>query len=263
MPSPFPGMDPYLEGYLWADVHQALAYQCRRQLVPLVAPKYAVRLAVTMLTDRVPAAELGIMYPDVEIIRPHSPIEATSTATPAAVAIPPAPVSIPLDVLVPTRQVTVEVHDVVRNTLVTSIEILSPANKREPGLQEFLSKRDAPRLADVHVLEIDLLRRGKRLWADTRVDDKPYIAALVRAGHRQAELWPIGLRDPLPLLPVPLRPPDSDAPLDVQQALNTIYDEARYSLTLNYNEPPPPPALASPDRAWVENCIRAWRHAEA
>ena len=69
MPSPFPGMDPYLERYLWADVHQALAYQCRRQLVPLVAPKYAVRLAVTMVTDRVPAHEIGLIFPDVEIIR--------------------------------------------------------------------------------------------------------------------------------------------------------------------------------------------------
>ena len=55
MLSLFPGMDPYLEGYLWPDVHQALAYQYRRQLAPLVAPKYAVRLAVTMITDRVPA----------------------------------------------------------------------------------------------------------------------------------------------------------------------------------------------------------------
>ena len=87
MPSPFPGMDPYLEGYLWADVHQALAYQFRRQLVPLVAPKYAVRLAVTMVTDRVPAHELGIMDPDVEVIRPQRPTEPSVIATQAAVAV--------------------------------------------------------------------------------------------------------------------------------------------------------------------------------
>jgi len=37
MPSPFPGMDPYLEGYMWADVHQALAYQYRKQLTPLAS----------------------------------------------------------------------------------------------------------------------------------------------------------------------------------------------------------------------------------
>lgn len=69
MPSPFPGMDPYLEGYLWPDVHQALAYQFRRQLTPLVEPNYAVRLAVYMLSDRVPAHELGIMDPDIEVVR--------------------------------------------------------------------------------------------------------------------------------------------------------------------------------------------------
>ena len=152
---------------------------------------------------------------------PHRPTEPAVVATPAAVAIPPAPVSIPLDVLVPTRLVTVEVHDIAQNTLVTSIEIMSPANKREPGWSAFLSKRDELRLAGVHILEIDLLRRGKRTWSDARVDAAPYMAALVRAGHLQAELWPIGFRDPLPLLPVPLRPPDPDVPLDVQQALDT------------------------------------------
>ena len=259
MPSPFPGMDPYLEGYLWADVHQALAYQCRRQLVPLVAPKYAVRLAVTMVTDRVPAHEIGLIFPDIELIRSPRPTEPAVIATPAAVAIPPAPVSIPLDVLVPTRLVTVEVHDIAQNTLVTSIEIISPANKREPGWSACLSKRDELRLAGVHVLEIDLLRRGKRTWSDARVDAAPYMAALVRAGHIQAELWPIGLRDPLPLLPVPLRPPDPDVPLDVQQALDLIYDEAQYGLTLNYDEPPSPPSLSSQDMAWVERCVRSWR----
>lgn len=261
MSSPFPGMDPYLEGYLWADVHQALAYQFRRQLVPLVAPKYAVRLAVTMLTDRVPAHELGIMYPDVEVRRPQRSTEPSGTAMPAAVAIPPAPVAIPIEVLVPTRLVTVEVHDVAQNTLVTSIEIVSPANKREPGLHEFLSKRDELRLAGVHVLEIDLLRRGRRTWSDARAEASPYIAVLIRAGHIHAELWPIGLRDPLPLLPVPLRQPDPDVPLDVQQALNTIYDEAHYGLTLDYNAPPPAPPLSSSDLVWVEGCVCAWRQA--
>jgi hypothetical protein len=63
-------MDPYLEGYLWPNVHQALAYQFRRQLAPLVEPNYAVRLAVYMLSDRVPAHELGIMYPDLFPERP-------------------------------------------------------------------------------------------------------------------------------------------------------------------------------------------------
>ena len=47
MPSPFPGMVPYLEGYLWPDVHQALAGKIRQQLTPLVRPRYAVRLGIS------------------------------------------------------------------------------------------------------------------------------------------------------------------------------------------------------------------------
>jgi hypothetical protein len=164
----------------------------------------------------------------------------------------------PLDMLMPTRLVTVEVHDIAQNTLVTSIEIMSPANKREPGLHALVSKRDALRLAGVHILEIDLLRRGQRTWSDTHVEAAPYMAALVRAGHLHVELWPIDLRAPLPLLPVPLRPPDPDVPLDIQQALDTIYDEARYGLTLNYDGPPPPPPLSAQDMAWVESCVQSW-----
>jgi hypothetical protein len=159
--------------------------------------------------------------------------------------------------LVPTRLVAVEVRDTAQNALVTSIEIMSPANKREPGWRAFVSKRDELRLAGAHVLEIDLPRRGTRTWSDARVDAAPYLAALVRAGHLQAELWPIALRDPLPLLPVPLRPPDPDVPLHVQQALEAIYDEAQYGLTLDYDGPPPP--LSSQDMAWVERCVRSWR----
>ncbi len=265
MPSPFPGMDPYLEGYLWADVHQALAYQFRKQLAPLVEPRYAVRLAVSMLTDRAPAHELGILYPDIEVVRPRRLSERTvqeappTTSTPT---IPPAPVSIPLTVPVPVRIVTVEIRDAANNKLVTSIEILSPVNKREPGLSHFLAKRDELRMSDVHVLEIDLLRRDARPWPPDSLPPSPYMAALTRAGHVHAEVWPIGLRERLPILPAPLRAPDPDAPLDVQAALDTVYNEARYALTLNYAEAPPEPLLSDGDAAWLAERVQAWASTE-
>lgn len=44
MPSPFPGMDPYLDGHLFQDVHHALANEIRDRLAPHVAPKYVARL---------------------------------------------------------------------------------------------------------------------------------------------------------------------------------------------------------------------------
>ena len=68
MPSPFPGMDPYLEGYLWPDVHNALAAKLRQLLTPLLRPRYIARLAIYMVEDIAPESEIGIMYPDGEVL---------------------------------------------------------------------------------------------------------------------------------------------------------------------------------------------------
>jgi hypothetical protein len=43
MPSPFPGMDPYLEGALWTSVHTQLSLEIARELAPLLHPRYLVR----------------------------------------------------------------------------------------------------------------------------------------------------------------------------------------------------------------------------
>ena len=39
MPSPFPGMDPYLEGARWMGVHGQLIAEIARQLAPLLRPR--------------------------------------------------------------------------------------------------------------------------------------------------------------------------------------------------------------------------------
>ena len=40
MPSPFPGMDPYLEGSLWQSVHFQFISEIARQLAPKIRPRY-------------------------------------------------------------------------------------------------------------------------------------------------------------------------------------------------------------------------------
>ena len=84
MPSPFPGMDPYLEGYLWPDVHHRLATQISDQLMPLLRPRYVARIEIQVVLDETPEADIGIMYPDVEIVRARqsdSALPSTSAAT--------------------------------------------------------------------------------------------------------------------------------------------------------------------------------------
>lgn len=65
----------------------------------------------------------------------------------------------------------------------------------------------------------------------------PYVITLTRAQTGKIEVWPIGLQDALPTVPVPLRSPDPDVPLELGAALATIYDEAAYDLSIDYSAP--------------------------
>jgi len=42
MPSPFPGMDPFLEGQKWRDFHTSALYVTRRLLTARLKPRYSV-----------------------------------------------------------------------------------------------------------------------------------------------------------------------------------------------------------------------------
>ena len=259
MPSPFPGMDPYLEGYLWPDVHNALANKIRQQLTPKLRPRYAVRLEVDLVEDTFPESEIDILYPDVEVMQlrqkqrkviPVTDVQA-NTETQTSTILPP-PLTLPLVQSVPVRLVNVEIRDTARNVLVTCIELLSPVNKREPGLTAYRRKRRRLYEAGVHLLEVDLLRRGTRPFSHPRLPEVSYAIALTRAYSKVMEVWPLTLQDSLPVIPIPLQPPDSEIPLDLSVAIKEVYDEAAYDLSLNYTELPPPPPLSEVDKQWME-----------
>jgi hypothetical protein len=248
-------MDPYLEGYLWSDVHQALAGKIRQQLTPLLRPKYVARLAIRIVEDAGAGLAVNIIYPDVEILKPYlapAPFGATAVAT--------SPVTPSLRLPVErVKLVSVEVRDAAQNELVTSIEILSPVNKREPGLAEYREKRFRLQAAGVNLLEIDLLRQGKRPLTDARIPTSPYLVTLTRPETTFLDLWPISLTDNLPRVLVPLRPPDPDVVLDLQQAFTAVYDEAAYDLSVDYSQLPPPPALSPETLTWLQTLLAAWQ----
>src|SRR2546425_9813041 len=153
-------MDPYLEGYLWPDGHSALVYTIRQQLAPQIQPKYVARIEISVVEDYSPEVEVGIMYPDIDVLKVRACSPSSSEVPGAmvgagAVASITAPLTIPLPQV---RLATVAIRDVAQNILVTSIEILSPVNKREPNLSHYRQKRERLREANVHLLEIDLLR---------------------------------------------------------------------------------------------------------
>lgn len=252
MPSPFPGMDPYLEGYLWPDVHSALANKIRQLLTPRLKPRYVARLEISVIPDTDPSTEIGIMYPDVEIIKPKQSQEVSPPSSGMAettdVAAP--PITEPVTLTRPgfaTKIITVEIQDVAKNKLVTSIEILSPVNKREPGLTSYRRKREQLGQAGVHLLEIDLIRRGERpLNFYPHLPQADYLVTLTQAFENKLQVWPITLLEKLPVVAVPLLPPDADVPLELGAALTAIYDEAAYELSIDYTQSPPPPNI-TPD----------------
>ncbi len=96
------------------------------------------------------------------------------------------------------------------------------------------------------------MRRGDRVIFETDPPPAEYYVYLSRFTNRPyTDVWPIGLRDRLPVLPVPLLPPDEDVVLGLQRAVDACYDLVRYERLLDYTAAPPPPPLSEADAAWV------------
>ncbi len=254
MPSPFPGMDPYLEGSEWGSVHVELSSEITRQLAPRLRPKYVARAMRRFVMDTPDNAAIAAsdVYPDVGVAARHRAVREIVAGA------PPTPVELPT--VVPTRvpQVTIEIRDVANRKLVTAIEVLSPANKRGQGYGEYVEKRQKLLLSTTHLLEIDLLRAGRRVPMQKPLPVAPYFVFLSRAERRPlTEVWAIQLNMRLPIVPVPLLPGDAEVVLDLQAALSTLYDTLGYDLSVDYTCPPEAP-LEGEMAAWADSQIRNW-----
>jgi hypothetical protein len=256
MPSPFPGMDPYLEApQRWLDFHNDLAAEIRAALNRIIQPRYFAQLSPYVTYEVVEIGQSRGVLPDVAVSQPQPPRGekrgSVLTADPA-----PAESSVPLEIAIHLDRVEVRTTDA--EQLVTLIEILSPANKR-PGHEAYLEdqrKRREILRSPVHLLEIDLLRGGTRPPLQEPVPSASYYVVLSRALRRlRVEVWPIQLTDRLPVLPVPLLEPDADAPLDLGAAVASVYERGAYEARLHYDEPPPPPSFPDAERAVVDALI--------
>lgn len=261
MPSPFPGMDPYLEGEMRQEFHDRLANQISEQLMPRLTPKYVALLAKRYVLDR-PA--LGIFegppertsYPDVHVVASPGPSPATEPTQQDNTAIAEPPVELPSVLPEEVPVLSVEIRDVAERRLVTVIEILSPVNKRGEGVRDYAERRMELLRTRVHLLELDLLRQGTRIQLLGEPPPAPYYVYLSRWQRRPlTQIWPISLREPLPTVPVPLLPPDADVPLDLQAAVDACFALVGYEHLLDYDGPPPPPELEEADASWVNDIL--------
>ncbi len=255
MEPPFPGMDPYLEAPgLWQDVHAGMIAAIRDQLQGQIVPRYVALITPYVAFESLEIAPIRLAVPDVSVYErdiPGGPV--------SAVAIAQSPLTGTAVMEIPTRYARVEVRTVGDATLVTAIELLSPANKRPgaEGAEAYEKKRQELFRSEAHLLEIDLLRGGQRPRLAKPLPPDPYFIFLSRAERRPTiEIWPVALHAPLPTVPVPLRFPDPPVALDLGRVLHQVYRNARYDVQVDYRQSPPPPDLPPDEAAWLDAHLR-------
>ncbi len=258
MPSPFPGMDPFLEDPMyWPDVHHRLITAIGDELAGEMSPDFFVRIEERVYITH-PKDDTGYaaLIPDVGVVAGR-PQPAQPSAVPGVMIAPFIEIERIMEPEIHDRYLTV--YDRRSQEVVTVIELLSPANKvkNSRGREMLLDKRRALVNAGASYLEIDLLRGGER--DEDLIGHSDYLVTLQRRGHYKLQVWYAGLRDPLPTVAVPLRPPYADVPLALQRILNETYDRARYGDSVEYTDAPPPPALKTPDLLWVRRQLAEWR----
>lgn len=250
MPSPFPGMDPYLEERsLWPDLHQRLITYISEALQPALRPKYIARIG-----ERIEVASFDKGYiPDVLIVEPpREPARLTPQGGPLVADAP-----ITVAFLDETRRVPF-IEIIYRGTgdVVTLIEVLSPANKIGQGRDQYLQKQLDLLTTYVNLVEIDLLSEGRattlaRTPSVPVPDDWRYTVSISRSARRnRLEFYAMTLRDRLPRCPIPLRAADPDVVLDLPTVFSRCYDVGGYDLMVDYTQAPGVP-LREGELAWL------------
>lgn len=261
MPSPFPGMDPFIEGQMWRDFHTTILSAIREALMATVAPKYFVKVEESVYLQQEADESEGLRYPDVSVVEGElaEPFQ-TSYAGTATALLEPKVYTVPKVRIY--RQRYLEVIERQSRRVVTVIEFLSPTNKGD-GYRDYLAKRAQVLSNPVNLVELDLLRGGRRLPTVEPLELADFYAFVSRHERRpkvEGYGWP--LSQALPAIPVPLRTEDPDALLDLQQVFTTVYDRSGYRYSLDYRSVVEPP-LDDAKRGWVQQALTDWRDAIA
>lgn len=258
MPSPFPGMDPYLENRdIFPDFHDRFVTHISEVLhAALPAPYYAAlgRRAWIEVSER-------FIGPDVNVVTAKQQRDRSSTG----VALVARSTTEPLVIHVPHDErveplVEVCVGRGSQRRLVTSIELLSHSNKTpgEHGRDLYLRKQTEILQSKVHLVEIDLLRAGQHTTAvpEQRLSraNTPFDYHVCIHHFDNLEdyfVYPIQLPQPLPEIAVPLLPGDGTVSLNLQAVFRRTYDAGPYQREIDYEADTPEPPLTAEQTAWA------------
>ncbi|GAB4383622.1 MAG: DUF4058 family protein [Elainellaceae cyanobacterium] len=259
MRSPFPGMNPYLENSeLWSEVHSRLIVAIADEIALPLRPNYYVAVEKrTYMAEPDDSVLVGI--PDVSVFSKSGVNRQGDEAQTATVVLPSA--SEPLTVMVPLMEEMqeryLEIREVKTGAVITTLEVLSPKNKRAgEGRDAYLRKRQQVLTSLTHLVEIDLLRAGKPMPIQGNPANADYRILVSRGDRRPtAQLYPFSLHDPIPNFPLPLKAGDMEPLVNLGEILNGVYERAGFDLRIDYMQPLQPP-LSEASMTWVDGLLR-------
>ena len=270
MPSPLPGMNPWLEWH-WGDVHTRFVTYASDRLQPKLPADLRARVEERVAVEGLEKERQ--IRPDVRIYvkhrprRPSRPLAGSEAALESegglAVAVEVEEIAEePIIVQIPDEPITerfIEIKGIRGGPVITVIELLSPTNKQGGGKKLYETKRLQLLDAGISLVEIDLIRQGDRPWyvdAGWYADDEPYHVA-VRYGWDISEMaiYPITLRQRLPTISVPLRYGEDPVLLSLQPVIDQCHDFGGYGEDIDYDEPPPGSPLDPDDLKWIHGLL--------
>lgn len=244
--NPFPGMNPFLEGF-WPDVHTGLMVYISDAIAERLPAGLKARCNENVVSD------VPVVTSWKQGVAPSW--KPQDQGTPAIIAAEPE-----YCVVQEVDEVTERWVEILgpNGKVVTVIEVLSPMNK-SAGRGAYQAKCQSYIQSGVNVVEIDLLRGGYHAVAmpyAVRDPKAPYIVCVSRAARpHQKEYYQTRLTAALPNVRIPLRLEDQDVVLPLQQLVDRCYRMGAYWNENHANLPNPP--LDSKDAAWVAEQLKA------
>jgi hypothetical protein len=222
MPSPFPGMDPYLEDEaLWPVFHHQLVMCLYQILLPGLVDRYRARVC-----QRNYVTEQALF---TSVVREEH------------------------------HEDYIEIRQRSDGRLVTLLDVVSPANKiTSMGRAAYLEKRREGRNANANLVELDLILQGQPTLEYSRdgLPDWDYAVTVTRSTQPDRyEIYTATLQKRLPRFRLPLAPDDRDTVLDLHTAFTRCYDQGDFASRIDYRRDPTVP-LAEEDRHWLESVLR-------
>jgi len=255
MPSPFPGMDPYLEDpSLWPGVHTSLIVAMMGELNHILPEGYVACIEEYLWIEDSDEGDRTLMgKPDVLIPEPTKYRNGTVHGA-AVLTQPTTRGMLPKNKKKKHRHLQIVTPS--NGRVLTAIEVLSPSNKRSGDDRTAYLQKRKEFLAVVDFVELDLLRAGHRMpmGQPTPPPTDYYVFVCRENQYPRSETWAFSVRDSLPVIPIPLADTAEDVPLDLRATMNRMFDLTSLAKRIDYSLPPIPP-LYGTDAEWAASFL--------